>query len=145
MPWLPFLVMDAHHIRLLSPNSRGRSAPHPPPSPLSSPLPTLLGLGPLSLWCPPPRLELFPQRNATASPPVSNKPTQPHQPLLGVWDAVGALPAPSPPHALRGSGWVSEQRTGRGAGILGDRLKGVTRSFSGPCGFSVALFVFEAY
>lgn len=36
-------------------------------------------------------------------------------------------------------------RTGRGASILGDHLKGVTRSFFGPCGFCVALFVFEAY
>lgn len=116
-----------------------------PPFTSPFPCPTLLGLGPLSLWCPPPRLELFPQRNATASLPVLDKPTQPHQPLLGVWDAIGALPAPSPPHALQGSSWVSEQRMGHGAGILGDHLKGVTRSFSGPCGFCVALFVFEAY
>ncbi|CAI9178673.1 unnamed protein product [Rangifer tarandus platyrhynchus] len=116
-----------------------------PPFTSPFPSPTLLGLGPLSLWCPPPRLELFPQRNATASPPVLDKPTQSRQPLLGVWDAVGALPTPSPPHALRGSSWVSEQRMGHGAGILGDHLKGVTRSFSGPCGFCVALFVFEAY
>lgn len=67
-----------------------------PPFTSPFPSPTLLGLGPLSLWCPPPRLELFPQRNATASLPVLDKPTQPHQPLLGVWDAIGALPGPQP-------------------------------------------------
>lgn len=97
------------------PGTRGAAAAVPP---FRHVTPTPLGHGPLPIWkcCPPPpRPELFPQTDAAATPPASDRPTKPHQPRPGIWEPCQC---PSPPQPHPTLGWVhAGVRAGKEGGL----------------------------